>query len=501
MNKSVNTVLVLIFSSLGMGLYAQCDSMKSFDLERATEVNISLDPKDYPPTADDPTNPPQPPNPTEVRRIYFIHGLGGDKSAWSRAGMACAVGAPNFPARECQVTYEDYTSSLDSLYLAASDVRDEIFKQANEDRKVGINLSPPKPYYLNPARAIIIAHSQGGLVTRELMHLDLVQPGTSGTGHSTLTFGMNYGGVVMVASSLQGAQILNNRDYILAWAKDGCDKLLDGPKDQLAGSILPVATIKSIISKKLQPVMETVCDVAANDILPMFFNTFYQGITNSYTVGASYIDTLNKDTLNPQYKAFPKMAFYAIEPQENIFWRTMRWMITEPNNVDSAFAANDDWHLLDSTILPLIAKYQVKAATHLAEHNRLRTLCNIPIVGMFYARKWSNEGVAYNAWNRGLEWFNQANYNWKVIIGAATKNGSTITYKTENDGVVLAESASKLPKATHAPVEIYPNKNSTRDVNKGSSHMQVRNDEGIREHLKKLFDGGYQWWFRVEERP
>jgi len=26
MNKSVNTVLVLIFSSLGMGLYAQCDT-------------------------------------------------------------------------------------------------------------------------------------------------------------------------------------------------------------------------------------------------------------------------------------------------------------------------------------------------------------------------------------------------------------------------------------------------------------------------------------------
>ena len=27
--------------------------------------------------------------------------------------------------------------------------------------------------------------------------------------------------------------------------------------------------------------------------------------------------------------------------------------------------------------------------------------------------------------------------------------------------------------------------------------MQVRNDEGLREHLKALFDGDYDKWFKV----
>jgi len=63
--------------------------------------------------------------------------------------------------------------------------------------------------------------------------------------------------------------------------------------------------------------------------------------------------------------------------------------------------------------------------------------------------------------------------------------------------LVLATSASKLPCATHRAIEIYPNKDSTVDIEKGSSHMQVRNDRGLKEHLKKLLDGNYDPWFYV----
>ena len=70
----------------------------------------------------------------------------------------------------------------------------------------------------------------------------------------------------------------------------------------------------------------------------------------------------------------------------------------------------------------------------------------------------------------------------------------------ESDGIVLAESAMDLPCRTHKEVRIYPNegKNVT---NKGSSHMQVRNDEGIKEHLFNLFEGDYGKFFetKVEE--
>ena len=112
---------------------------------------------------------------------------------------------------------------------------------------------------------------------------------------------------------------------------------------------------------------------------------------------------------------------------------------------------------------------------------------------------WRKMRLCHIGYNQGLEWFNNANESWQTIIGARVQNGNTITYKPENDGIVLAESANNLPKATHNPVRIYPNENSSVDVNKGSSHMQVRNDEGLRIHLNKLFNGDYAPWFRVNK--
>jgi hypothetical protein len=61
--------------------------------------------------------------------------------------------------------------------------------------------------------------------------------------------------------------------------------------------------------------------------LPMFFNNMYAGITNDYKVGADTINILNSDTSNAKYRAFPKMAFYAVEPQKNIMWRTLNWIL------------------------------------------------------------------------------------------------------------------------------------------------------------------------------
>jgi hypothetical protein len=113
----------------------------------------------------------------------------------------------------------------------------------------------------------------------------------------------------------------------------------------------------------------------------------------------------------------------------------------------------------------------------------------------------------YVAYDQGLEWFNNANSSWNEIICGkqwsvtVTTDGTNVTSRSvkrpENDGVVLANSAKGLPCATHPVVRIYPNEDKSEDVNKGSSHMQVRNDEGLRIHLNKLLNGDYDWWFRT----
>ena len=49
-------------------------------------------------------------------------------------------------------------------------------------------------------------------------------------------------------------------------------------------------------------------------------------------------------------------------------------------------------------------------------------------------------------------------------------------------------------------MEIYPNKNKTVDKDKGSSHMQVRNDAGLKDALFHLFEGDYEPWFKTAKQ-
>ena len=230
-------------------------------------------------------------------------------------------------------------------------------------------------------------------------------------------------------------------------------------------------------------------------------------ITSSYTVGASYINTLNQDTNYVQYRNFPKIAFYAIEPQENLFWRTLKWMATEPND-SSVFGANDDWHLLDKTVLPIIDDFQGIREAYYNEYIACRDgfwiSLSIPFIGwinMIIEKVKAEQAYEkYLACNGALEWFNNANESWKTIIGARVQNGNTVTYKTENDGIVLAESAYNLPRSIMS-IRVCGNEFDPNAKSKGSSHMQVRNDEGLKRHLKRLFNGDYGWWFYVEEKP
>ena len=534
--------LVTVFISFMIGkVNAQCDTFKRVPGDAMEIHQIIFDPNNeciphgglVGPYTD-----PDPPNPDEVRRIYFIHGLGGSAKAWSKAAEACenkSLNIPGFPARKCETIRNDYTNSTISLYSAASDVRTAIANQANNDRDGGV---------LDPARAILIAHSQGGVVTRELMHLDMVQEPT----HSSLVKGMNYGGVVMVASPLQGAQILANRNRIFEMANDGCNRVSLGPiADEIDNIdivfdkpfkwIGPTVEkgVKNLLNKLLNNLLPKVCDMATDNIMPMFFKSYSAGITEDYNPVSTTnkISLLNNDANNAKYRDFPKMVFYAIEPQDYIFWRTLNWMLYDPNgdngqngpNVDY-FGANDDWDLYND-IYDMKNSYRARMEQHYADYQRADydvavftawkdVYCDwwkILLNPLFYAPLcgWADgnrtdaiqrriqEYDRYIKWSAGLDWFYSVDETWKSIIGARVQNGNTITYK-DNDGVVLAESAANLPNATWQPIKIeatMTKKNGTGTVVVGSSHMQVRNDNGLKDHLNRLFNGEYDPWFKV----
>ena len=62
---------------------------------------------------------------------------------------------------------------------------------------------------------------------------------------------------------------------------------------------------------------------------------------------------------------------------------------------------------------------------------------------------------------------------------------------------VVTSSGDTFP--ANKDIKHYPGK-GTNATSKGSTHMQVRNDEGIKEHLNKLFNGKYDPWFYTPEK-
>ena len=458
---------------------------------------------------------------SSYRRLYFIHGLGGDASSWQRAADACwdnSLNIPGFPARRVRVSRPEYTNStLTTLNSAAYEVNSLIVNQAASDITA---------YSMNPQRAFIIAHSQGGMVTRSLVHQYM-------TGLTIPNFGMPFGGFVTFASPLQGATILNNRDQIEVMANDACNSLIKGPGNNLNFSIL-----LKLIGK--ESVTSSLCDLISYDLLPAFFTDYYENITNDYLVGASAITLFNQDVAYPAYMNMPKVAIGVVEPRENILWRTGNWLINNPNT-PPPFEANDDWQFYNTSVYPLYLNYvskvqqhqnQITLLAHFAEQlNPFFTpsLFALTMTGIVYQMNRKND------WQQGVNWFNRANLVWETIIGARgyqyttstvyvclncdgslfhmnsmitsnqqeciNKNCRQIipvsatqinTIHKENDGIVKTESAKNLPGATAITPKIYINDVSTYD---GSSHMQIRNDEYLKRSLRKLFDGEYGLFF------
>ncbi len=419
------------------------------------------------------------------RNIFFIHGLTGDATAWSKVADACMNSTlSSFPARKCYTHKLDYSQvTKNSIDVPAKNVGLQIKNIANGYQDI------------NPNKGILIAHSQGGIVCRELMHKDFVEGQNYALG--------NYGGVITVASPLQGAMVLDNRPKI--------HNMLNGACHALSINTLITATVGPILfpifsSIGIQLTPTGVCDVVTGPIMKFIASDFYHQITDAYEVNGnnSKIEIYNNDVNNATYCNLPKVAFYTVEPQENILWRTANWMINKPNDV-AYFAANDDWKFYNNWILPLYTIYSAASIFNDISYDVNAKILKwtwwcCPVSASTAAIAMATSASVKPLISKGRNWFEGADAQWQVVIGARVYNSKTKKWEVkENDGVVLAESSKNLPCATREPVRIYPYEGQ-RAPSKGSSHMQVRNDQGIKEHLDNLFKGLYGDFFFTESK-
>lgn len=482
------------------------------------------------------TPPPGPfTNPDTSRFVFWTHGLGGNLLSWADVSAAT----------------EDYVPGWDTIGYSARKVRSRRPSLGGNDFDLHVTASYFREYAEAQTSAqdpdhwkenIIIAHSQGGLVSR---WLDMVYDRPENEGQK------RYGGIVTFGSSHQGARIINNavpdpvtgKSLAIEMVEDACRNLGDGPIAEKVESSFWLDLLLNYDDVDRR--VDTFCtNTLGQGIASIMFKDFTQPITQEYKVGAPEIGILNEHSASSN---LPKVAMYGIE-DEPVLWRTMHYLQNNPNGEEYFDAVHDSLG---------VAYYEKNKAKYLGRFHAWN------YIGAFHtwimidlAQGWINQNdfcnglglpnncldnisqedaiTIRNAWRRGYWWWRDANDKFKIINGSTSFDTTTamvckcysctplqqgeedctewsfwgedcealsLTFsycvnvpevsinKVEkpSDGIVLAESAGDYPGAK--PVLL-----------QGSNHQQMRNDRNTKNELNKLWEGDHGLFFRTQPK-
>jgi hypothetical protein len=473
------------------------------------------------------------------RVIFWTHGLGGrgeegatstTLAAWKRAGDWSRN------EYELQSVHPTYSSSQITLASAAHNLETQFVSKDFVSEAAGV-----EDYRNN----YIIAHSQGGVVSRqlEMMH-DLENP--------TLNYpnGRRFGGIVTFGSPHQGAEVINNKDRFPEFTGEACAALGAAPIVELIETLfflnifLDGADIASTLTGQA-------CGFLENTVIPLVFKDFDLPITEEYKKGAPQIDILNNHAIATSATTTPKMAFYG-EEDEPLVWKILASLaVQSPNDFDFGTAPDDGLiGIVNDTYNTYDGKYEQYKLQENYWHGRINIDCNIPFWGWIACpiviNNWNSARQIRIAYQNALEFLDNSNDYWKSIIGAkffeqrtsytctcsipvgepntptpgnnnapislpGSSDGfyleihnlpcsqvpvrpdvtcsererviSVAKYKP-SDGIVLSESAARLPSASHLPIKM-----------QGSNHQQMRNDYNLSQELPRLFGEQYVSFF------
>jgi pimeloyl-ACP methyl ester carboxylesterase len=457
-----------------------------------------------------PSNPPQNPphtrgNQDGPRIIYWLHGLGGDPTSWGRAMEATAYQSPGqkipgYPARKAECLAPSYNQF--SLNGAGYTLHQQLVTSGDAIcSSKGIT---------DKTRNFIIAHSQGGLVSRaaDKYYADTGQEGQR-----------RFGGIVTFGTPHLGAKVLNNGDKYAEFASDAFYRLSVGPIADKLFDVVSIPFFGDDVYDKLNNLVPRVSEFVGSTILPVVLEGQQQPITSDYKVGAYPLDELNgyESTL-------PKIAFFGVE-EEPVLWRQMYSFLVKKPNDFPAFQADYDDQLVEKSVILhdwYINKEQVwrQRANNVTSRKKKRA-----------AQETADK------YQLGYFWLNGANERYKYLIGAlelqtfevphltcvcdivdydgntiyeyeyaadspadcqssGPHNGCTaeilpiILYnliERDNDGIVVAESAQGFSGARIAQML-------------HSNHQQMRNDSNTKAKLVDVFEGSHGGYFITEEQ-
>ncbi|MEZ5032896.1 MAG: hypothetical protein R2787_16020 [Saprospiraceae bacterium] len=508
------TILLLVFG-IQLVASAQSDNCET----RLYDFNPDIQEREIPlpPTA--PPAPPLGPNGEEKRKIFWLHGLGGDEGSWAN-GNAYTL---NFWSNSVQTDLMDYSKQQSSDFNVAAAA---VFSKMDP----GIKNDPELQEKMR--QNYIIAHSMGGLVGRKLDQLfdqdgETVKP---------------YGGLVTFGSPHQGAKLAdlkaNHPEVIEQFIHQTCVSLLSGPTIEFIKTNAITRWIDRFAfwTKLGDWMTDNACEKASGLIFNLASAEFTMPIEASLAPGSQDLEEIS--AWPPASSNLHSVAFYGEEFDENEDM-AIRFLF-------SAIHPATEYPLMQADQMDddAIADANKIRDEYLEKEKFYRNLAKKNPEGIIQVKKVFppkvkiiTQGDLYdmaNAFKKGVTWFDNLNNRWKFMIGALqmVPNGNTLCYcscneynpngpafefvnpiscsedcsifedmyinctgfeepemvgfNTTSDGLVIKESALGFPNAKYPP----------RLMN-GSGHMQMRNDSELKEALDALYGGDVNGYFKL----
>lgn len=453
--------------------------------------------------------------------------MGGNQESWARASEATDYGnsPTSFLARKTKgVTIGTYVQT--DIPTAGDDLLDKMGAYDPTMLTAGAS-----DFTLRYA----IAHSQGGIVSR-MADKKLLENWPVGDRrfYGLATFGTPHG----------GAEIINARDdgRLTSFTQDACETVF---RIEIKELIYSKPLISFFVSGgTIDNTVSQICAVGTS-VLPVVMSDLYAGSTLDFQLGAPVLGELNGFVNNGLHKAVFTGIEYAAgdvntaNPRQ-LFWRTMGSF----NNTEAlpTFTANADGSLV-TWAATLRAEYVAKQQQAMLEAINISLFSPAPCTALDWAlhpiQCALNNGAYWDqihlseAFQAGVEWLDDVDDQWKIIIGALDYEPSSVgtcicvqqspnespmvvydantsssctqypnihneyiycdwfedsgawVYK-ESDGIVPSESQEAFPGAVINDMRRMENTN----------HFQMRNSSETQKALTRLYNGiGVDGWF------
>lgn len=461
---------------------------------------------------------------------FWIHGIAGNQNSWGVVAAATENQHPNliglYPERNTikyvlkYDNWEDANFGLDNISIEMA-------------RDMSAMLYSTQLDSLDESENIAIAHSQGGLVGRNIRYKT----------ETDYRYNESYGALATFGSPHQGAFICNStvtNGEAQKWLIEGCKALTTAEFNTFKDSKWWLSAL--ISSTAINSFTTSSCDGLGRTVLPTLLYRIRKPVGEDYKIGAPHLAKLDSFA---RIDSMPVVTFYGVE-EEPVLWRVAHSLTNTTSDTTSSssilfhnpFGLNDD-DGMGRFVNQKIASYDAKKREKLGQvHNNLNaslTIFNLsfglhPLSYYLFCQA-KERYREYHSYKVAEEWLVTANPVWKRLIGARRDTSFIDGYVCEcmqwgpsglqiNSSIIqnpsdcqqnnLSSNCTLHPRIRHQITEEesdgvvikssqrnYPGWKFGDKKMTNTNHMQERNCTETMLRLNELFNGDYGPEFKL----